>query len=200
MKVYISPSTQEGNKTALGISEEQLMHELADELIPLLVYNNMEVIRGRKEQTLAQMVAESNNNKVDIHVALHSNAYNTKTRGCEIYHYSTSTKSAKLARCIYNYLEPLTPTADRGLKHGNHLYEVAKTKAPAVLIEIDFHDNYEGAKWISDNKASIAEAIAKGICDYFGIKYKSPIVETSDKYKKVLINIKKMIDEVLGNE
>ena len=198
MKVYISPSTQEGNKTALGGTEEQLMHEIADELTPLLVYNNIEIVRGRKEQTLAQMVIESNNNKVDIHVALHSNAYNTKTRGCEVYYYSTSTNGAKLAKCIYNYLESLTPTADRGLKHGNHLYEVANTKAPAVLIEVDFHDNYEGANWISDNKANIAEAIAKGICDYFGIKYKSPIVETSDKYKKVLINIKKMVDEALG--
>jgi N-acetylmuramoyl-L-alanine amidase len=40
-----------------------------------------------------------------------------------------------------------------------------------VYIEVDFHDVPAVAKWIIENVEDIGEAIAKGICNHFGVKY-----------------------------
>lgn len=37
--------------------------------------------------------------------------------------------------------------------------------------EIGFHDNPADARFILDNKQKIAEALAKGVCGYFGVAY-----------------------------
>lgn len=187
MRIYISPSTQEHNKTALGNTEENIMHKVADELVPLLKNAGLEVFKGEKQDTLAQMVRQSNLLNVACHVAIHSNAHDGKSRGCEVYHYKGSKNGKKLANNIYKYMEPLTPTKDRGVKENTSFYELKETHAPAVLIEVDFHDNYEGAKWIDANIYNIAEAIAKGICEYFGIAYKN------DPYKLAVEQIKKIV-------
>lgn len=175
--------------TALGTTEEYMMHLIADELVQLLHDSGLMVYRAKKEQTLQQMVAESNRLKVDAHIAIHSNATGTneKARGCEVFHYPSSTNGIKLANCIYKYIEVLTPTTDRGVKENNAYYELVCTSAPAVIIEVDFHDNLEGAKWIMDNIYNIAEAIGKGICDYFNIPLKkNPYRQAIEKIKKIL--------------
>jgi N-acetylmuramoyl-L-alanine amidase len=187
MKIYISPSTQEHNKTALGNTEENIMHKVADELAPLLKKIGFEVLSAKKTDTLQQMVRESNLYKPLIHVAIHSNAHDGKSRGCEIYHFKGSKNGQRLANDIYKYMEPLTPTSDRKVKENTSFYELKETDAPAVLIEVDFHDNYEGAKWIDENIYPIAEAIAKGICDYCGISFQQ------DPYKVAIQEIKKIV-------
>ena len=190
MKVYISPSTQEHNITALGNTEENIMHKVADELVPLLKNAGFEVFKGEKQDTLAQMVRQSNLLNVACHVAIHSNAHDGKTRGCEVYHYKGSKNGKNLAESIYKYMEPLTPTADRGVKENASFYELKETHAPAVIVEVDFHDNYEGAKWIDANIFPIAEAIAKGIYEHCGIPYKE------DKYKAAIEQIKKIVSNL----
>lgn len=187
MRIYISPSTQEKNITALGHSEEEVMHKIADELVTLLKDSGILVFRGKKEQTLQQMINESNNLAVDCHVAIHSNAHDGKTRGAEVFHYPTSIKGNRLAECIYKYLEPLTPTSDRGIKTSRNYDELNKTYAPAVIVEVDFHDNFEGAKWILDNIYNIAEKIGEGICEYFNIPLKkNPYRQAVEQIKAIL--------------
>jgi N-acetylmuramoyl-L-alanine amidase len=68
----------------------------------------------------------------------------------------------------------ITPANDRGVKQGNWLYEIKHTKAPAALVEVSFHDNPEDAAWIKASCDAIAEAIAKGVCKYFGVAFKKP--------------------------
>ncbi|HUV84437.1 MAG TPA: hypothetical protein VMV86_01945, partial [Methanosarcinales archaeon] len=79
MKVYISPSTQQGNVSVNPLygTEERVMHLIANEVIPMLQEQGIEVFRGHKEQTMQEMVAESNFLAVDCHVAIHSNAMGT---------------------------------------------------------------------------------------------------------------------------
>ena len=60
------------------------------------------------------MVRESNLFKPEIHVAIHSNAHDGKSRGCEVFHYPKAKDGKRLADNIYKYMEPLTPTTDRG--------------------------------------------------------------------------------------
>jgi N-acetylmuramoyl-L-alanine amidase len=136
------------------------------------------------------MLRQSDLFGADIHLAIHSNAHDGKSRGCEIFYYKGSKNGKKLADSIYKYIELLTPTADREVKENSTFYELRETNAFAVLIEVDFHDTYEGAKWIDTNIQPIAEAIAKGICDYFGISYKN------DPYKLAIEQIKRIIDKL----
>ena len=58
---------------------------------------------------------------------------------------------------IFEFLEPLTPTSDLGVKegystfNGQGMYELRRTVAPAVLAEVGFHDNPDDAQFIIDN-------------------------------------------------
>ena len=59
------------------------------------------------------------------------------------------------------------PTKGRGVLHTSSLYEIIRTNAPAVLLEVAFHDNPEDAEWIINNESQIAQAIVSGINSYF---------------------------------
>ncbi len=177
--VYLSPSTQEKN---VGVgnygTEEKMMNKVADVVEKVLKGHGLTVYRNMPEMLLAQVVTDSNNKKPDIHFAIHSNASNGKARGCEVYCHKFGGEAEKLARAIYTELSPLTPTSDRGVMEGyNHfgtgkpLYELAKTNAPAALIEIAYHDNAEDAKWITYNIEEIGITLAKGVLKYFGIEH-----------------------------
>ena len=38
-------------------------------------------------------------------------------------------------------------------------------------MEVDFHDNKEAAKWLTENPEAVGEALCKGICDHFKVAY-----------------------------
>lgn len=176
-KVYLSPSTQENNKGAGNYgTEEQRMNQIADVCERVLRQHRVILYRNKPEMSLAQVVADSNAKKPDIHFAIHSNAGGG--RGCEVFCHRFGGEGEKLARAIYSVVEPLTPSGDRGIKEGCNrfgpgkpLYELAYTNAPAALIEIGFHDNPEDAAWIVNNIEAIGTALAKGILNYLGIAY-----------------------------
>lgn len=164
--IYLSPSTQERNQGAGSYgTEESRMNEICD-----LVENELRgkyiLYRNRPEMSLQQVVADSNAKAPHIHVAIHSNAGGG--RGCEAWICAKGGQAERLANKIYGELAPLTPTSDRGVKVSTTLYEVNKTKAPAVIVEVEFHDSEAGAEWILRNKAAIARAIARGIMLHFG--------------------------------
>lgn len=170
-KVYLSPSTQVWN---IGVgeygNESRRMNEITDRLVPLLESWGFIVYRNRPDMSLAQVVADSNSKNVDAHIAIHSNAGGGQ--GTECWVYKLGYDAEKLAKCIYNELAPLSPGADRGIKENPNYYETRETKAPAVIVEIGFHDNPADAQWIMNCKDDIALAIAKGTCKYFGQKIK----------------------------
>ena len=112
------------------------------------------------------MVADSNAKNPDLHFALHSNAGGGL--GTECWICAKGGQAEKFANLLYKKVAPLTPTKDRGVKVSNSLYEVNKTRAPAVILEIDFHDNAQAAQWIVNNKAAVADACAQAIMEFFG--------------------------------
>jgi N-acetylmuramoyl-L-alanine amidase len=170
-KVYVSPSTQERNTGAGNYgTEERRMNEIADILVPRLKAHGFDVRRNNPSWTLQKAVADSNAWKPDAHVAIHSNAGGG--RGAEVWVYKKGFNAEKLATCIYKYLAPITPAPDRGVRENPGLYETKYTTAPAVIIEVSFHDDADDAKWIVENENAIAEAILHGICDYFSVAYK----------------------------
>lgn len=170
--VYLSPSMQEWNIGAGNYgTEEKRMNEVADVVQAELERHRVTVYRNHPEWDLKAMVDDSNRRKPDIHFAIHSNALNTRKRGCEIFAYAPGGEGEKLARAVYAQLEPLTPSADRGVKFSKTLYELKHTKAPSALVEVAFHDNPQDAQWIMENFAYIGIAIAKGILNYLELPY-----------------------------
>jgi N-acetylmuramoyl-L-alanine amidase len=201
--VYISPSTQEANKgvTPFG-TEEAEMNKIVDYLDPLLIKDGrFNTDRNETWMDPYQCAADSNNLKADIHVAIHSNAGGGV--GTEVFTFGPNTNSEKLGKALYNQIAPLSPGIDRGVKHNPGLVEVGTTvNATSCLIELDFHDSKAGATWIAYNHEMIANALYKGICDYFGYDYKAlvvtpvvspPVTSTVDKTAQAIALIEQAL-------
>ena len=174
-RIYISPSVQEHN-VGVGTygTEESRMNQIADILQGILVKKGYEVFRNKPTMALKEVVKDSNLNKVDLHLAIHSNATgngpNSKARGCSVFCHRFQGTGYEFAQNLYSELSKITPVNDRGISKGEdyfgvgkHLYETAYTTAPASLIELAFHDNTDDAKWILDNMQVIAESLAKAV-------------------------------------
>jgi len=176
-RVYISPSTQERN---IGVgsfgSEESQMNKIADLLMPLLARDGrFTTLRNSPSMEVEQIAADSNKFKADIHIPIHSNAGGGE--GTEVYAYAPGTNSERLARALYNQIAPLSPGKDRGVKFKKSLIEVGDdVNATSALIELDFHDNASGSAWIASNHKAIAEALYKGICDYYSYDYRALVI------------------------
>lgn len=180
MKWYISPSSQENNRYAGGIAtEESAMNLVANILCAELDAHGITYMRNKPGNGANGHAAESNEYGADLHLAIHTNARGagqmSKARGCEVYCYAPDQPErlgTRLAQAVYNQIAPLTPTGDRGIKSGaTTMSEIKRTHAAAALVEIDFHDDVDGAVWIVDNVANIAYALLRAILSIEGIPY-----------------------------
>ena len=41
----------------------------------------------------------------------------------------------------------------------------------SIYPELAFHDNGEDAHWLVNSKAEIAEALCRGLCDWYGVEF-----------------------------
>ena len=170
-KIYLSPSDQTANKYAYGGTNEAVQcRRIADALEKALKRCGF-AVKNNKTDSMQARVRESNDWGADLHVPLHTNAYNGKVSGTRIFTYDKSGKGYKCAKKVFSFLAPVTPGASENISVDAELYEVKYTAAPCVYIESEFHDVAIVAKWIIEHVEDIAEAICKGICAYFGVKY-----------------------------
>ena len=170
--IFLSPSTQEFNVGYGDFgTEEYRMNRIADIAEQLLKSQGYTVYRNDPNEKLSAAVRKSNEIGPDIHVALHSNAsgqgYNAQ--GPEIFANRPNTPGDKLAHAIYDEIMEIypDPTKGRGVLYTSSLYEIIRTTAPAVLLEVAFHDNKDDAQWIINNEQQIAQAVVNGINNYF---------------------------------
>lgn len=168
-KVYISPSHQGNNPYAGGHgSEAYWMEQVGVRVERLLHLSDVETKMSDPHLSLAGVCNGSNNFTPDCHIAIHSNAGGGE--GTEIWYFPFSEKGKRLAECVYKYVAPLSPGRDRGIKANDTYYELKNTDAPAVIVEIEFHDKETLARWITEHVDEIAKAIAQGIADYLGVR------------------------------
>ena len=184
--IYLSPSNQNHN---IGFgnygTEQDRMHQVGEATKRILERCKQQTYISHKSMTFQQAVTESNKLKCDMHIAIHSNAFNKTVRGTQAMYVSDS--GFKLSNAIYKRLEPFTPTPDRGCRQNDNLYELNNTVAVAAYLELMFHDNKEDATLIMNNIEKLAEIIARGICEYL----KVPFVE-----KKIIKEVDKNIDVI----
>lgn len=110
-----------------------------------------------------------------VTVSLHSNA--GKGNGWEIFTSIGQTKSDTLATAIFNQIRGVVQTARRTLRvdmsdgdidKEKKLHITSATISPAVLIENDFFDTFEGALLLNDKdyQNRLMQATAQGIANY----------------------------------
>ena len=170
-KVFISPSDQTANTYAgggtteaiqcgkIGIATKQALERCGFEVM-LLQY-----------ATMAEKCAASDAFGAELHMPIHSNGFNKKVTGTRIFYGVDGSEGHRAAKTILARLGPVTPGSPDMVQAYPALYEIRVPKAPTAYIEADFHDVEAGADWIVDHTQDIAEAICKGVCDYFGVEY-----------------------------
>lgn len=177
-KIYLSPSTQEFNPYVGGGNEEYYMNLIADAMEPYLLASGIQFTRNTPDMTAAQSIAASNSGNYDFHLALHSNATGTgdgSLRGTDVYYYPTSAKGRRAANIIAENLQIIYPIP--GLVKAvstTRLGEVARTRAPAVLVELAYHDNPQDADWIRNNIEAIAQNLVLSLTEFFEIPFNMP--------------------------
>lgn len=173
-KIYISPSSQTGNKYAVGNTTEAIQCRLiAEALVQALKRCGFEAMTDLVGD-MYKRVAQSNKWGASLHLPIHTNAYNKKVKGTRLFSYDQKGKGYQACKAIMAELAPITPGTSDSITAKPALYEIRNAHAPVAYIEVAFHDNPEEARWIIDSTQAIAEAICKGVCKYYGIDYIAP--------------------------
>ena len=178
--IYLSPSTQEYNNYYDGSgSEEYYMNLIADAMEPYLISSGISYTRNNPRESLARAIAASNAGNYDLHLALHSNAspeyLSGRLTGADFYYYTRSRNGRQAATTLADNFMSIypNPSAVRTVPTTS-LAEVVRTVAPAVLVEIAYHDNPDDAQWIKNNINEIARNLVQGVAEYLGVLFVSP--------------------------
>lgn len=172
-KVFLSPSNQYDNVYAYGNTTEGVQcGKIADACKIALERSGVDVMLMHDE-SMQTKCAESNKFGADLHVPIHTNAFNGSVMGTRMFCYNMG-KGMAACKAIFARVAPMSPGTSENIQVNQNLYEVRVPAAPTAYLECEFHDTVEGAKWIVDNTTAIGEAIARGICDYFGVTFKEP--------------------------
>ncbi len=169
--IYLSPSTQEFNPYVDTGNEEYWMNQIADRMESDLAEDGIEFVRNDPATNAATAIRESNSGNYDLHFALHSNASPASLagslRGSDVYYYPGSAEGRRAADIIVRNLKEIYPNPEdvRALPTTT-IGEVRRTRAPSVLVELAYHDNYEDAAWIRENVDEIAENLAESIAEF----------------------------------
>ncbi len=186
-KIYISPANHYKRYYYKGHTEKEEMEKLAllfikelekyEGLIPVMtsVYDEDEQYTGRPE--------EARDKSCDIYVALHSNSGGGK--GACLFYHPAYELSEKLALELVISLNKICPIKSNRYVQpaiyawGPNKWNFGELRLPArygivpILIEHEFHDTADGAKWIIENLPQIAAADAAAIAKVLGVKKKA---------------------------
>ena len=184
-RIYLSPSTQESNPYVTGSgSEEYNMNLLADALEPYLYANTIRFVRNTPDMTAASSIAQANElGGFDFYLALHSNAAGAGNQGNErgilAFYYPGSREGERAAEIFVDNLRRIYPLPDRVRSvETTTLGEVRRSRYPANLLEIGYHDNVADARWVENNMDQIAQNLALSLTQFFGLPfiYPQPVI------------------------
>ena len=169
-KIYLSPSSQPENTYAVGnTNEQEQCRRIAAAALEAAIRCGFEAKAGM-DGTMYTRVRESNAWGADLHVPIHTNGWKGLLQGTRMFCSSTTGEGGKACKAILAELGPLVPGDSDGVQTAT-FYEITATNAPCAYVEAAFHDHKEQAQWIIDHVVEIGEAICKGICNHYGVKY-----------------------------
>jgi N-acetylmuramoyl-L-alanine amidase len=170
--IYISPSTQEYNEFVGGGNDEYYMNQIVDAMEPYLIACGIDFQRNNPENTLSKTISESNSGNYDLHLSLHSNAspetLSGLLQGADFYYFTRSMKGRDAASVLADNFMSIYPDPSKvKIMPTTGLAEVGRTRAPAVLAEIAYHDNPSDATWMTQNIDMIGKNLTQGLAEYF---------------------------------
>lgn len=177
-KIYVSPSDQLGNLYAYGdTNEATVCREIAGKLCTALERCGFEAKTDFSDgsDAMYERCRQSDDWGADLHICIHTNAFNGQVTGTRIFSYNYTGESYKASKCVFDALAPVTIGTSENITARSELYEIRVPKAVSVYVEVDFHDVPKVAKWLIENTDAVAEALCKGICDYYKTEYKAPV-------------------------
>lgn len=151
------------------------------------------------DTSLSARTTLANTKGADLYISIHYNALDGKfdgndPEGHSVHIYPGSKEGRKLAEYVLKYLKEGTSQKNRGIVESN-FHVLRETKMPAILSENGFMDNKrEAMLMISETfQKEVAQEHAKGICEYFGVKWVEPT--TTPANTKVMFS-----DMIVGDE
>lgn len=196
-RIYISPANHYKNYAIKGYTEKQQMDLLAPMLkAELEQYEDVDVcittIYNRDRQYTGRP-ADAKKWGATHYIALHTNASGMSatngpaTGACGFYH-PDFPESKAMAIAVVKNLNAICPIkSNRAAQPAiyawsktnwnfGELREPAKLKICPLLIEHEFHDRVDCAKWIIENLTDIAKADAKAIAEVLKLKLKKTVI------------------------
>ena len=153
------------------------MQALAKDIAYILQDAGISVCLNNPQWKLSEVITDSNKQKPDLHVALHSNAGGGT--GTETWCWKTqNTESAKFSLKLQAALVKALGLPDRGIKDGTApghvLAEIGRIQAVSVLTEIFFHDNIGDVQRFKERRQAVVDAVARTICEWFRVTAEKP--------------------------
>lgn len=171
-KVFLSPSNQYDNRYAYGDTTEGVQCGKIAEACREALERSGVTVKLMHDESMQEKCAASNAFGADLHVPIHTNAFNGTVSGTRMFYYAEGGEGQKACKAIFARLAPVTPGTSENIRADASLYEVRVPAAPTAYIECEFHDNPTASQWIVENTGLIGENIAQGICDYFGVTFR----------------------------
>ena len=171
-KVFLSPSNQYDNRYAYGNTTEGVQCGKIAEACKAALERSGVTVKLMHDESMQEKCQASNAFGADLHVPIHTNAFNGTVSGTRMFYYAEGGEGQKACQAIFARLAPVTPGTSENIRADASLYEVRVPAAPTAYIECEFHDNPTASKWIVENTGLIGETIARGICDYFGVTFR----------------------------
>lgn len=176
------PDTVNGSPDG-SYKEREFCWDMYERISKRLEDCGVHTICTRTEDTktsLTERAGVSNRAGATCFVSLHSNAAGTggwsDASGLEIYTSSRPMTAARnvLATDLVNSFHAAgVSLRSEPIKHNIELTVLAKTDAPAVLVEYGFHTNRTDVEYLKDSKYrdKLADATVSGICKWLGVQY-----------------------------
>ena len=142
-KIYISPSDQTANTYASGNTTEAIQCRA---IAKLLVEDQKRCGFQSKTNTVDGMYArveESNNWGADLHICIHTNAYNGNVAGTRLFCYKIGSQGHDVCKKVMETLAPITPGNSDNIAARPEFLKVASVSAGVVHIALS-------AEWTLD--------------------------------------------------
>lgn len=158
-----------------GLKEKDLTLAIGKKVDAILKKHGLVIVNSRTTDTTVSLTTRStkaNKENVKIFISIHINAFkDPKANGVETFSYPGSKEGAKLAKAIQDELvKAKLFKTNRGVKTAN-FHVLRETKVPAALTELGFITNADDAHVLKTRQDDVANAVARGILNYLGIKH-----------------------------
>lgn len=173
--IYLSPSNHGvgANKCLRsGCYEDKHTRPIAEAAAKYLKASGFNVIVASADKNMSARCKEANSNGAALYVPIHTNASSApEARYLLFMCYNTTGEYKK----IFDAVKPFMAQIYNGeikLSKRRDLYEINVPNAKTFYCEMGFHTNSYDCNNFIHNPDAIGKAIAKGICQYYGVVFK----------------------------